>query len=166
MSWRVRALVREGLLNVGSTGWRTAGLTVAVALVLGALAAFELRDADELRTFQSSYAASGGYVAIGVPAPGVANASAARCESLNSASGVVAAGAQGPGQVVSLASAPGVLFQRTSITPGVINVWRREARVPLADGGYLVVGLALAEELGLRERSTAVFASGEAVPLP
>jgi hypothetical protein len=154
VSWRTGALVREAWLNVISSRWRTAGIVLAMTAILGSLAALELRDANELRSFQASFARSGGYVALGIP--GSDPASAARCEAMNGQPGVVAAGAVFPAQLATLETAPGVLFQRAAITRGVLRVWDPGARVPAATGRQVVIGLALAEEMGLRAGSYAM----------
>ena len=154
MSWRTGALVREAWLNVASSRWRTAGIVLGLAAMMGALAWLELRDADELRSFQADFARSGGYVALGIPAadPG----SAARCEAVNGQAGVVAGGAVFPAQLATLETAPGVLFQRAPVTRGILRVWDPDRHVPVAGGRQMVVGLALAEEMGLRTGSYAV----------
>lgn len=156
VNWQPRALAREAVRNVASSAWRTAALVGGIGLLLGALAALDLRDADDLRSFQSDFASSGGYVALGIPAAGSGPGTAALCDALGRAQGVVAAGAVYPGSLVSFASAPGVLFQSVPVTPGILDVWDPGGQITAIEGRQLLVGEALAEELGLRRGSYAV----------
>lgn len=155
MSWRAGALLREAWLNVVTSRWRTAGLVLAVAVILGSLAMLELQDADQLRSFQANFVRSGGYVALGIPSGGD-EASAARCEALNGQPGVVAAGGVFAASLATFATAPGVLFQRAPITEGILRVWDPVAAPLRVQDRTLVVGLALAQEMGLRVGSYAV----------
>ena len=149
MSWRPRALAREAWLNVVTSPWRTSGLVLAMAAIFGGLVGLELGDANELTGFQESFVRSGGYVALGIPAEGDPG-SAARCEALNDQPGVVAAGAVFAPELETLETAPGVLFQRAAGTEGALRVWDPRLRTVPAGGREMVVGLALAREMGLR----------------
>ncbi len=106
MSWRVRTLAADAILNMTANGARSFIVFAAMAVVFGGLAFLELRQADDLLSFESDYRAAGGYVAIVAQQGGI---SAARCEQLNAVPGVVAAGGdRGEGQA-TFTMAPGVL---------------------------------------------------------
>lgn len=153
MAWRWRPLLAEALANVASAGIRTASIIVITASVFGAVAFLELRTAADLLGFVKALERSGGYVAIVIPAEG-STVEAATCEALNQRSFVVSAGSLRSTELVSFTSAPGVLFQRARVSGGILGVWAPDTYVPPGDGGpSLVVGAALAEELGLRAGS-------------
>jgi hypothetical protein len=148
VSWRARALLREAWLNAWANGARSAVVIGIAAAAMGVLAFLELRQANDLRAFQRDYAAAGGYVAIvrGQERP----IPAARCDAVQGWDGVVAAGAVRRAETVTFATAPGLLFQSAEVTPGLLAVWRPGyAAVPAPEGGSLVVGTTLADELGL-----------------
>jgi hypothetical protein len=155
MSWRTGTLVREAWLNVVTSPWRTGGLVLAVAAIFGGLAGLELRDANELTGFETSFVASGGYVALGLPSAGT-NDSAARCEALNGQPGVAAAGGVYSPELTTFETAPGVLFQRAAVTEGALRVWDPGLQREPAEERQFVAGLALAEETGLRVGSYAI----------
>lgn len=159
MTWRITALIEEGLANLRASAFRSALLLVVCAAAFGGLAYLELRQGTELTDFVRDYREGGAYVAIAsVPGGGL---SGGRCESLNGAPGVVGAGAwRGTGQA-TFPTAPGVLFQSADVTPGILRVW--DTRQALGIGTGLVIGPAMAEELGLRMGLIATFVSSEPV---
>ena len=146
MTWRAAELIREGLGNLWSNGFRSIALAAIAAAALGGLAFMELRQAGELTQFARDYQAGGAYVAIAsVPGGGL---SGARCESLTAVGGVRAAGAMRGTGTVTFPSAPGVLFQSADVTPGVVDVWAPGVSGP--SGAGILAGSALASELGIR----------------
>lgn len=146
MTWRTAELIREGLGNLGSNGFRSLALAAIAAAALGGLAFMELRQAGELTQFARDYQAGGAYVAIAsVPGGGL---SGARCESLHAVDGVRAAGAMRGTGTVTFPSAPGVLFQSADVTPGLLGVWA--PGMPGPSGAGILAGSALAAELGIR----------------
>lgn len=153
MSWRSGALIREGLANLRANAFRSLLLLVLCAGGLGGLAFLELRQGMDLTDFTRGFREGGAYVAIAsVPGPGI---SGARCESLNGVDGVVAAGAwRGTGQD-TFPTAPGVLFQAADVTGGLLKVW--DTRQSLGTGEGIVIGPAMAAELGLRTGLVADF---------
>ena len=153
MAWRWRSVLAEALANVASAGVRTASIIVITASVFGAVAFLELRTANDLLGFVKEFERSGGYVVIVVPAEG-STVEASKCEALNGRSFVVSAGSLRSTELVSFASAPGVLFQRATVSSSILGVWAPDTYVPPGDGApALVVGSALAEELGVRAGS-------------
>ncbi len=102
-------------------------------------------------------------MALGLPATGAGD-SAARCEALNGQPGVVAAGGVFSPELATFETAPGVLFQRAAITEGALQVWAPGLHQEGVAGRAMVVGLALAEEMGLRVGSFAI-PEGEAPAL-
>ena len=106
MSWRLASLLREALLNLRANGARTAFVLLAAVAVPGALAFLELRQADDLRSFERSLMAAGGYVAV---ASGQGGLPASRCAALNGQPGVVAAGGVRAHGQATFAAQPGVL---------------------------------------------------------
>lgn len=149
MSWRFGSLWREALANLRSNAIRSAVLGVVTAAMLGGLAFLELRDTAELRAFSERFRQSGGYVAIATAEGGI---SASRCAALDGRDGIIAAGAVRSRGQVTFATAPGVLFQSVELTPGTLRAWAPRSDVPLAEtAGALLVGPALASELGVRE---------------
>lgn len=159
MSWRIASLIREGLANLAANPFRSLAMLALCAAAFGGLAFLELRQGTELTQFVRDYREGGAYVAIAsVPGGGV---SGTRCESLNGESGIVAAGAwHGTGQS-TFPTAPGVLFQAANVTGGILRVW--DTRHALGTGEGLVIGPAMASELGLRQGLIATFASNEPV---
>jgi hypothetical protein len=159
MTWRIGSLIKEGLANLRANAFRSILLVVLCAAGFGGLAYLELREGMELTDFARGYREGGAYVAIAsVPGEGV---SGARCESLNGTAGVVAAGAwRGTGQD-TFPMAPGVLFQAADVTGGILRVWDTKHRLGAREG--LVVGPAMAQELGLRAGLIADFAGGTPV---
>lgn len=159
MSWRTSTLRTEGVANLRANAFRSLLMAVLCAVGFGGLAFLELRQGMELTDFAREYREGGAYVAIAsVPGEGI---SGTRCESLNGTAGVVAAGAwRGTGQD-TFPTAPGVLFQAADVTVGVLKVW--DTRHLLGAGPGLVVGPAMAQELGLREGLVADFDAGEPV---
>lgn len=159
MTWRIMALIEEGFANLRASAFRSLLLVVVSAAAFGGLAFLELRQGMELTGFARDYREGGGYVAIAsVPGGGL---SGGRCESLNGEPGVVAAGAwRGTGQA-TFPTAPGVLFQSADVTPGILRVW--DTRQALGIGAGLVIGPAMAEELGLRTGLIASLVPGEPV---
>jgi len=146
VTWRTAELIREGLGNLGSNGFRSLALAAIAAAALGGLAFMELRQAGELTQFARDYQAGGAYVAIAsVPGGGL---SGARCQSLNGVPGVHAAGAMRGTGTVTFPSAPGVLFQSADVTPGLLGVWA--PGMPGPSGAGILAGSALAAELGIR----------------
>jgi hypothetical protein len=131
-----------------ANGARSFIVFAAMAVVFGGLAFLELRQADDLLSFESDYRAAGGYVAIVAQQGGI---SAARCEQLNAVPGVVAAGGdRGEGQA-TFTMAPGVLYQQYGVTRDLPRVWD-PAYVPAApqNAATFLSGRALADELALR----------------
>jgi hypothetical protein len=159
MTWRLAALIEEGLANLRASAFRSALVLVVSGAAFGGLAYLELRQGMELTDFVRDYREGGAYVAIAtVPGGGL---SGGRCESLNGEPGVVGAGAwRGTGQA-TFPTAPGVLFQSADVTPGILRVW--DTRQSLGIGTGLVIGPAMAEELGLRTGLIATFVSSEPV---
>ncbi|MGE0598905.1 MAG: hypothetical protein AB7J35_03655 [Dehalococcoidia bacterium] len=159
MSWRIASLLHEGLANLEANLFRSLAMLGLCAASFGGLAFLELRQGMELTQFVRDYREGGAYVAIAsVPGGGV---SGSRCESLNNTAGVVAAGAwRGTGQD-TFPMAPGVLFQAADVTGGLLRVW--DTRHLLGTGVGLVVGPAMASELGLRAGLIATFDDGEPV---
>ena len=157
--WRIGSLVVEGVANLWANGFRSLAMLGLCAAAFGGLAFLELRQGTELTQFVQNYREGGAYVAIvSVPGGGV---SGARCESLNGTEGVVAAGAwRGAGQD-TFPMAPGVLFQAADVTGGLLRVW--DPRHVLGAGAGLVVGPAMAKELGQRPGLIASFDDGEPV---
>lgn len=155
MTWRIASLIEEGFANLRANIFRSLLLTALCAAGFGGLAFIELRQGMELTNFARDFREGGAYVAIAsVPAGGL---SGARCESLNGTEGVVAAGAwRGTGQA-TFPTAPGVLFQSADVTVGVLRVW--DTRQVLGSGSGLVVGPAMATELGLRTGLVVTFAA-------
>jgi hypothetical protein len=153
MTWRIATLLREGLANLRANIFRSLLLLVLCAAGFGGLAFLELREGMDLTGFTRDYRDGGAYVAIAsVPGAGV---SGGRCESLNGRPGVVAAGAwRGTGQDTS-PMAPGVLFQAADVTLGLLRVW--DTRQSLGQGEGIVIGPAMAQELGLRTGLVADF---------
>jgi hypothetical protein len=153
MTWRIATLIREGLANLRANVFRSLLLLVLCAAGFGGLAFLELRQGMDLTDFTREYRAGGAYVAIAsVPGTGV---SGSRCESLNGRPGVVAAGAwRGTGQD-TFPTAPGVLFQAADVTLGLLRVWDTDQELGLGEG--LVIGPAMAQELGLRAGLVADF---------
>jgi hypothetical protein len=159
MSWRLRSLIEEGLANLRANAFRSALLCLLCVAGFGGLAFMELRQGMDLTQFTRDFREGGAYVAIAA-APG-GQVLGSRCESLNGEAGVVAAGAwRGTGQD-TFPTAPGVLFQAAEVTPGILRVWQPGAVLGVGPG--LVVGPAMAQELGLRAGLIADFADGEAV---
>ncbi len=159
MTWRPSALIEEGLANLGASAFRSALLLVVCAAAFGGLAYLELRQGMELTEFARDFREGGAYVAI-ASVPG-GSISGARCESLNGTPGVVAAGAWRSTGQATFRTAPGVLFQAADVTPGILRVW--DPGQPLGTGPGLVVGPAMAEELGLRTGLIAAFEADEPV---
>lgn len=159
MTWRIASLLEEGSANLRANWFRSVLLLAICGAGFGGLAVLELRQGMELTEFARDYRAGGAYVAIAsVPGGGV---SGTRCETLNGHPGVVAAGAwRGAGQS-TFPTAPGVLFQAADVTPGILRVW--DTGQPLGIGPGLVIGPAMAEELGLRPDLIASFVSSEPV---
>ena len=159
MTWRIASLLAEGLANLRANLFRSLVLVGLCGGAFGSLAYMELRQGMELTQFARDFREGGAYVAIAsVPGGGV---SGARCESLNGSSGVVAAGAwRGTGQD-TFPTAPGVLFQAADVTAGILRVW--DTRQALGAGAGLVVGPAMASELGLRTGLIAGFENSEPV---
>ena len=159
MSWRIASLIREGFANLQANAFHSLLLLVLCAGGFGGVAYLELRQGMELTNFARDYRAGGAYVAIAsVPGEGV---SGTRCESLNGSPGVIAAGAwRGTGQD-TFPMAPGVLFQAADVTQGLLRVW--DTRQVLGAGPGLVVGPAMATELGLRAGLVADVVEGQPV---
>ncbi|MBK6317451.1 MAG: hypothetical protein IPI33_05215 [Dehalococcoidia bacterium] len=159
MSWRVASLIEEGLANLRANAFRSLLLLGICAAGFGGLAFLELRQGMDLTDFARDFREGGAYVAIAtVPGGGL---SGPRCESLNGQPGVVAAGAwRGTGQS-TFPTAPGVLFQAAEVTLGILRVW--DTRQALGTGPGLVIGPAMATELGLRPGLIAAFADAEPV---
>ena len=157
--WRIGSLLNEGFANLGANVFRSLAMLALCAAAFGGLAFLELRQGMELTQFVRDYREGGAYVAIAsVPGSGV---SGSRCESLNGTPGVVAAGAwKGTGQS-TFPTAPGVLFQALDVTGGILRVW--DTRHALGTGAGLVIGPAMATELGLRAGLIATFDGGEPV---
>jgi hypothetical protein len=147
MSWRLASLLREALLNLRANGARTAFVLLAAVAVPGALAFLELRQADDLRSFERSLMAAGGYVAV---ASGQGGLPASRCAALNGQPGVVAAGGVRAHGQATFAAQPGVLFQSASVTAATLRAWAPDFRPATSDGDVLVLGRSAADELGVR----------------
>ena len=159
MTWRLSALIEEGIANLGASAFRSALLLVVSAAAFGGLAYLELRQGMELTVFARDFREGGAYVAI-ASVPG-GSVSGTRCESLNGTPGVVAAGAWRSTGQATFRTAPGVLFQAADVTPGILRVW--DPGQPLGTGPGLVVGPAMAGELGLRTGLIAGFEGDEPV---
>lgn len=159
MTWRLSALIEEGLANLGASAFRSALLLVVSAAAFGSLAYLELRQGMELTEFTRDFREGGAYVAI-ASVPG-GSISGTRCESLNGTAGVVAAGAWLSTGQATFPTAPGVLFLAANVTSGILRVW--EPGQPLGMGPGLVVGPAMAAELGLRAGLIADFAGDEPI---
>jgi len=159
VTWRLSALIEEGLANLGASAFRSALLLVVAAAAFGGLAYLELRQGMELTGFTRDFREGGAYVAV-ASVPG-GSISGTRCESLNGTTGVVAAGAWRSTGQATFPTAPGVLFQAASVTPGILRVW--DPGQPLGTGPGLVVGPAMAGELGLRAGLIAAFEGDEPV---
>lgn len=152
MSWRASSLAREAWRNVTANAVRSLVVVVIGAAAVGTLAFLDLHQAADLAAFVRDYTAAGGYVAV-VSGQGE-RLSAGRCEQLNGLAHVVAAGGVRPLGTLSVASAPGVLFQSAAVTEGALRVWAR-ASVAAATPGLpsYILGTAAANELGLRAGS-------------
>lgn len=159
VTWRLSALIEEGIANLGASAFRSALLLVVSAAAFGGLAYLELRQGMELTVFARDFRQGGAYVAI-ASVPG-GSVSGTRCESLNGTPGVVAAGAWRSTGQATFRTAPGVLFQAADVTPGILRVW--DPGQPLGTGPGLVVGPAMAGELGLRTGLIAGFEGDEPV---
>lgn len=159
MTWRFSALFEEGIANLGASAFRSALLLVVSAAAFGGLAYLELRQGMELTVFARDFREGGAYVAI-ASVPG-GSVSGTRCESLNGTPGVVAAGAWRSTGQATFRTAPGVLFQAADVTPEILRVW--DPGQPLGTGPGLVVGPAMAGELGLRAGLIAGFEGHEPV---
>jgi hypothetical protein len=159
VTWRIASLIEEGFANLRANAFRSLLLLVICAAGFGGLAFLELRQGTDLTQFVRDYRAGGAYVAIAsVPGGGL---SGTRCESLNGNQGVVAAGAWRSTGQATFPTAPGVLFQAAEVTPGTLRVW--DPGQPLRTGPGLVVGPAMAAELGLRAGLIAAFEGDEPI---
>jgi hypothetical protein len=159
VNWRAAALVREAWLNSLANLARTATIVLIAGAAVGLLSFLELREAEEARAFVERFTASGGYVVIALSQGEPIDAG--RCEALNEATGIVAAGSVRPAGAVSFSSAPGLPFQSASVTAGILNVWQPGMRVaPAPAGGSMIAGSVMAKELGLGPGSYAAR-SGE-----
>jgi hypothetical protein len=125
-------------------------MLLLAAVVLGGLAALELRDVDRADSFQRDFALAGGQVAVVVSEDGAASLSMERCHALQHLPGVIAAGAAGEPDLATFVSAPGVLFQQVPVTAGMLRVWDPGATVPAESlAGAVVVGGSFATEIGV-----------------
>ena len=152
MSWRLRELSGEALRNLAASPARTLALVTGLAIVFGALAMLELRDARAARSLQRQLTEAGAYVAVATIPPGGGDA-AARCEALRTLPGVVAAGGASTPSLTVVQSKPGSPVQQMRVTPGVFRAWDPAWRTPLTLDGHpaVVIGDVLAAEAGLRQ---------------
>ena len=140
-------LVVEAAANLVSAPTRLLVLALAITGLAAAITWVELTTVGEAFAREAEFHAAGGYVAVVASERGL---DAARCEQLASHPLVVASGGYRVADQVTAATAPRVTFQRLRSTSGLIDVWHPGRQAPHST--YLV-GIAAAEELGLRDGS-------------
>lgn len=146
--WRFGAVVCEALANLRASGVRGALVALGLGGMLGGLVWAELATTSDVKTELQRFEAAGGRVIV---VDGPDGLDAARCEELRQRSWVVAAGGwRRAGQVVAI-NAPRVFFDRWEVTGDIVRLWDPGFTQPAERG--LVVGRAVAAELGLRDGS-------------
>ena len=147
-TWRLGTLVAEAVRNLAASWPRTVVTAFAVAGLVGALAWSELSTTSSILGFHRGFIAAGGNVVVASHEQGLP---ASRCAALAARPDVMAAGALNPVGTAETNLAPGTLFQTAEFTPGIMAVWNPpdQMETALADG--IVVGSAVATELGLTD---------------
>ncbi len=161
--WRLRELLSEAARNLVTTLPRSLLIGVAVAGVVGALTWSELETSSRILEFQRGFISSGGNVLVATSTRGIP---AYKCSALAGRDVVVASGGLRLDDPRPVNTAPGTLFQIGHATPGVIQVWYGLNAAPVIkrDTG-LIVGAAVAEELGLREGFMVGIADEKPMPV-
>lgn len=145
--FQAQSLVSEAARNVFASRLRS-GLLLGVAAGLTfAVSYAEIDAAHSARADRRAAVERGTNVYVVTSDTG--QLPLAACDRLSSTDGVRFAGGVQHQTAVALATAPGVLVQTASVTPGVLSLWTNGRFRGLARGGW-VVGSALAQELHLR----------------
>jgi len=151
VSWRLDELSVEAFRNALAAPIRTA---VVIGVMSGAMltvTASEVAFTRELVDFQARSLRAGSSVAVVTSNSGALPP--APCLALQDHDGVRWAGTLAAGSPVELSKAPGILVQSGSASYGALELWTDGTYRPTDGSPGLVVGGALAEEMGLGPNS-------------
>lgn len=135
--------MREAARNFLARGISGAIWIGFAALILGTVCLAELAALDRIKRFEAERVAQGAYVRVVTSEDGLA---AARCDSIRANPAVIGAGGLSEGEILTLRSAPGLLFQSGTVTPGGLEVLGVGHPEVLAHQGW-VLGQAAADEI-------------------
>ncbi len=161
---RARSVVSEAARNLATGTTRAAGLALAFAAVVGALAYADVRAAVDVLRGAEEYRASGSAVQVLEVGDGI---DGARCHALNQATGVVAAGALRHGDPVHALAMPSARINVWEATSGLVDMLSHIGTDPgTTDAGAAAPGLwysrDLADTLGARPGRDIATATGTA----
>jgi hypothetical protein len=161
---RARSVASEAARDLAAGTTRAAGLALAFAAVVGALAVADVRAAVDVLRGAAEYRQSGAAVQVLDAVEGV---DGARCHALAQATGVVAAGALRHGEPVRALAMPSARLTVWEATPGLVDLLAEIGTQPqAADAGPAAGGLwyarDLADTVGARPGRDVATATGVA----
>lgn len=158
---RARSVASEAARNLATGTTRAAGLALAFAAVVGALASADGRAAVDVLRGADEYRASGSAVQVLEATDGI---DGARCHALARATGVVASGALRQGDPLTALAMPSAQVTVWEATPGLVDLLADMGADPNGAGPTgLWYSRDLAETLGARPGRDIATATGAAV---